>query len=251
MEKEINVCLKPCVKMRFKTFVPGVENQIAVNLLKVLSADTAAHPLTVLVGHPGCGKTHLANALALRIQKRTKLKVGLTNGRRFVDSVVSAYQHKKFEALSKELLALDVLIFDDFDTLSGKGRSQEVLLDFMREAEHIGKSLVFTVSRSSLPCFDWQNDSLRARIADATPIALRHPGQSTLETMMRRGAEKRGVILGDAELGLLFGRCRITSQRGVEGLLTVLNAYSRWLGTPIDAQLIDALSAVWAKCDAA
>jgi replicative DNA helicase len=231
--------------MCFRNYVEGDENQLAVNLLKAIAEKPPAHPITLITGPSGSGKTHLSNALVLRIQKRSGLKVGLTNGRQFTDCVVRSYQHRQWDALNKQLQAVDVFVFDDLDYLSGKMRSQEELLNFMRDAEQIGKSLVFTISQSGMSHVEGWNDSLRARICDIAPITLRQPSQLTLIELMRREAGKRGISLGDGEIGLLFEKCNISSQRVIEGVLALLDTYSGWLGAPVDIRLIDELSALW------
>ncbi|MDZ7814807.1 MAG: DnaA/Hda family protein [Planctomycetota bacterium] len=120
-------------KQTFRTFVVGPSNRLAhAAVLACSEMSHNAYNPVMLVGDEGLGKTHLLNALCLRLSQNSR--VHFLNARDFIRAVSSASRDKGLEDLREEFKRVQTLIFDDLHLLESKDSSREEffrLLDFM------------------------------------------------------------------------------------------------------------------------
>ena len=107
-------------RFTFETFVPGPANEFAHAVARRIANWADGHFNPVLFHGPyGFGKTHLLNALAWEAMRNAPEKrVVYLTAERFLSTFVRALMDRQTAAFKEELRAADLLIIDDFLTVS-------------------------------------------------------------------------------------------------------------------------------------
>jgi len=96
----------------------------------------------------GLGKTHLLQATANAIKKRSKnKKVVYTTSDRFVSEYVQAVKLRKIESMRQRYQNVDVLVMDDVQFLAGKKQTQEELYIIFNNMYEAGKQIILSSDR--------------------------------------------------------------------------------------------------------
>src|SRR3970040_1255607 len=79
-----------------------------------------------IYGGVGLGKTHLLQAIGNHLaEQRPQARLRYTHAEQYVTDVVRAYQQKSFDEFKRYYHSLDLLLIDDIQFFSNKGRTQE------------------------------------------------------------------------------------------------------------------------------
>ena len=164
-------------KQTFRTFVVGPSNRLAqAAVLACSEMSSNAYNPVLLVGGDGLGKTHLLNALCLRLSQRSR--VHFLNGQDFVRAVSSASQDKALDTLRDEFKKVQTLIFDDLHVLEDADSSREEffrLLDLMLATN----KLVVCASRKGTDELESFEHRLVSRLNWGISFSLERPNYET------------------------------------------------------------------------
>lgn len=187
-------------RFTFETFVVGPGNRMAAAAARraAESPRTAYNPL-LIYGAPGCGKTHLLQAVgALALAVRPELRVLYLTAEGLVDRVSAAVGSGSMHALRDELLEAELVLLDEVHALAGKSRTQEELLALWDELEWTAQIVLAAGSATAeLPGIE---PELRARFTRGLAVdlpAASDDGADSREEIARKAAAQRGIQLGD------------------------------------------------------
>jgi hypothetical protein len=113
------------VRSRFDTFVVGAANRLAVSAARAVaqSPGAAYNPLFIYAAS-GLGKTHLLSAIGqLAKQLQPDLQVEYVTTDELVEHLHQAVTRGETEAFRERFSALDVLLLDDVQFLTGRQES--------------------------------------------------------------------------------------------------------------------------------
>jgi chromosomal replication initiator protein len=113
-------------KYTFDNFVVGPSNSFAhaAALAVAESPGIASNPLFIY-GGSGLGKTHLIQAIGIRIlENDPETNVLYTSSENFLNDYVTAIQEKRMNEFKSKYRKVDVLIIDDVQFLEDKERIQ-------------------------------------------------------------------------------------------------------------------------------
>lgn len=211
----------------FENFIEGECNKMGITAgVNISSAPgkTPFNPLFIF-GGSGLGKTHLAQAIGLRV-KETKpdLIVLYVTGHEFKTQYMDAVTvHNKLTDFLAFYMKIDVLIVDDIQDLLGQG-TQNAFFNIFNHLHQNGKQLIFTSDRAPVELQNFE-ERLLSRFKWGLSVQLSHPDYRTRYRMLEARAQREGVNLPDEVIEFLASRIK-TNFRELEGALISLTAYA-------------------------
>ena len=136
-------------KYTFDTFVVGPSNSFAhaAALAVAESPGIASNPLFIY-GGSGLGKTHLIQAIGIRIlENDPETNVLYTSSENFLNDYVTAIQEKKMNEFKSKYRKVDVLIIDDVQFLEDKERIQEEFFYTFNALFQNNKQIIITADK--------------------------------------------------------------------------------------------------------
>ena len=107
----------------FENFITGGSNKLAFEASKKVSEDIAHYNPLYLYGGVGMGKTHLLNAIGLKLKEKNK--VMFISAERFMYQFVKSIKSNEMVKFKEYFRNTDVLLIDDIQFMNGKEAMQE------------------------------------------------------------------------------------------------------------------------------
>lgn len=195
------------------------------------------HPLLVLHGASGVGKTHLAHAIANDLVNASggALVAACVTGESFAAELVAAVQADGVERWRARYRAVDALVIDDAQGVAGKERTQAELVSLVDELRAARKQVVVTLDRAPAAVESFGAE-LRRRLEAATAAALDAPDRALRERLFARALSPWHAALDPALLGFLAER-PVKSARDVATLAARLTAAAEVANVPLTLRL--------------
>lgn len=221
----------------FENFVVGKPNELAyAAALRVAESLKPQFNPLFLYGGVGLGKTHLMHAIAWKIrQNHPQRKVIYLSAEKFMYQFVRALRFKDTVAFKEQFRAVDVLMIDDVQFISGKETTQEEFFHTFNAL--VDKNHQVIVSADKSPS-DLENmeERLKSRLGWGL-VADIHP--TTYE--LRLGILQAKASLVDIKVPkevLEFLAFKISSNiRELEGALNRILAHANLVGRSISLDM--------------
>jgi len=226
-------------RLSFQTFQVGQSNAFAhAAAMQVVRASAGEKPIyNPLYIHScvGLGKTHLCQALAQQMEASGRRIVYLT-AERFMYGFVAALKSQTAIAFKEKLRAIDILIIDDVQFLTGKSMQQEFChtLNALIDAGH---QVIVAADRP--PCdLEGVEERMRSRLQAGLVVEM-----STLDEPLRvkileaRIAQARTHLPTfevRPEVVVWLARQLIANGRDLEGAVNRMLAHATLSGQPLD-----------------
>ena len=107
----------------FENFITGGSNKLAFEASKKVSEDIAHYNPLYLYGGVGMGKTHLLNAIGLKLKEKNK--VMFISAERFMYQFVKSIKSNEMVKFKEYFRNTDILLIDDIQFMNGKEAMQE------------------------------------------------------------------------------------------------------------------------------
>ena len=160
----------------FESFVVGESNRFAFDAARSVSnpgIEYSPYNPLVIYGQTGLGKTHLLNAIRLRVREHSpELRVLALKGEAFTRQVVSAALSSRLFELREWYSGVDVFLVDDIQFISGLGtfgRSTQEFLHALDALAERGRQTVLT-----LDCHPGEIPNLDGRLRSRMESGLAH-----------------------------------------------------------------------------
>jgi chromosomal replication initiator protein len=232
-------------RLTFETFVIGRSNTLAHAASKQVATARRGdpvmfNPLYIHAG-VGLGKTHLLQAVSLKINSLGERKALYLTAERFMYGFASALRSQTALAFKDALRGIDVLVVDDLQFLQGKN-SQAEFSHTLNSLIDGGRQIVVAADRppTELESLD---ERIRSRLAGGLVVEIGPLGEELrLEILSARVQAARAHHPGfdvPAQVLSYIGRTVTHNGRDLEGALNRLLAHSKLTGQPITMELAE------------
>lgn len=225
-------------KYGFETFVVGSSNQFAHAASFTVAEAPGSHynPLFIY-GEVGLGKTHLLNAIALKvIEKFENQRVHYTTFEKFTNHMIESIRFEKMDEFRERYRKhCDVLIIDDIQFISGKERTQEEFFHTFNHLYEHQKQIVISADRTPRE-IEGLEDRLRSRFEMGLIVDIQPPEMETRVAIVNKKAESGEIQLGQDVAFYLADMYR-SNIRELEGALIKLSAYASLTGQLMSVDL--------------
>jgi len=234
---EIDPQLNPA--MTFENYCLGESNKLPYTIAKYI----AEHPNKsdfnpfFLYGSVGVGKTHLIQAIGIKIKENNpSARVLFLPMRQFQNMYVNAVLNQKLPVFINWFQQeVDVLLLDDLQEISGKVKTAETLFPIFNHMHHNGKQLVFTCDRPPVE-LDGIEDRLIDRFKWGVTEELPKPDFALRRAILKFKAEKNGLALSDKIIDCIASGAT-GSVRELEGIVMGVLTRSITLNCPVTLEL--------------
>jgi chromosomal replication initiator protein len=133
----------------FEQFVIGKSNDVAAAAAQaVAQAPGKVYNPLFIYGETGLGKTHLMQAIAHELLKKTpSLRLAFFTTEQFTNEFVAAIQSGKMGDFRRRFREIDLLLVDDVQFLKGKEGTQEEFFHTFNAIYEAGRQVVLTSDR--------------------------------------------------------------------------------------------------------
>ncbi|MFP3860216.1 MAG: chromosomal replication initiator protein DnaA [Bacteroidales bacterium] len=131
----------------FLNFIEGDCNRLARSAGEAVAdkpGGTAFNPLFIY-GDSGLGKTHLSQAIGIKVKEKFPDKTVLyVNANKFQTQFVESIRNNNKNDFLHFYQMIDVLIIDDIHELAGKEKTQDIFFHIFNHLHQTGKQLILT-----------------------------------------------------------------------------------------------------------
>ncbi|MDE5669073.1 MAG: ATP-binding protein, partial [Duncaniella sp.] len=222
--EEINSQLNPAYT--FENYCISESNKVAQSIGEAIANDPKLktfNPLFIF-GPCGVGKTHLIQAIGIRIKERdSRTRVLYITARLFQDQFSSATLRGKINEFIKFYQSIDTLIIDDIQELIGKEKTQRTFFHIFNHLKQNNKQLI--MSSDCAPAeMEGMEERLLSRFKSGMTARLDKPDYALRREVLLQKARRDGVKLPEDVVEFIVTNVT-QSIREIEGVMVSLLAY--------------------------
>ncbi|HEX9433270.1 MAG TPA: chromosomal replication initiator protein DnaA [Burkholderiales bacterium] len=221
----------------FDSFVTGKANQLAraAAIQVAENPGTSYNPLFVY-GGVGLGKTHLVQAIGNQVADgRPQARIRYIHAEQYVTDVVRAYQQKSFDEFKRYYHSLDLLLIDDIQFFSNKGRTQEEFFYAFNALVEAHKQIVITCDTYPKEIAGME-ERLISRFGWGLTVAIEPPELEMRVAIVLKKAEAEAVAVSE-EIAFFIAKHIRSNVRELEGALKKVLAFARFTGRELSLEL--------------
>ncbi|MBD5244166.1 MAG: chromosomal replication initiator protein DnaA [Barnesiella sp.] len=233
---EIDAQLNP--RYTFENYCRGNSNHVARSIGEAIAADPKMktfNPLFIF-GSPGVGKTHLIQAIGIRIKEQNPMsRVLYVTARLFESQYTTALRNNRINDFINFYQSIDVLILDDIQDLIGKPSTQGTFFHIFNHLQLNQKQII--LSSDTRPS---QMEGMEKRMLDrfkwGMTAELEKPDYELRREVLMKKAHQNGVVLPAEVMDFIAGNVT-ESIRELEGIMVSLLAHAAVMNREIDLDL--------------
>lgn len=222
----------------FNSFIEGYSNKLPRSVAEEVAkkpAGTAFNPLFVY-GPSGVGKTHLVNAIGLKIRELyPELRVLYISAHLFQVQYVDSVRNNTTNDFIMFYQTIDVLIIDDVQELAGSEKTQNTFFYIFNHLRQNHKQLILTADRSPI-LLQGINERLMTRFKWGMIAELEKPSIELRKSILRNKIFRDGLQFPDEVVNYIAENVT-ESVRELEGVIISLMAHSTVYNRNIDLSL--------------
>ena len=176
----------PSPAFPLSAYAVGPSNQVAVSAVRaVLERPGKKYNPLVLVGHSGCGKTHLLNALGLELAHANGAIVACLSTQGFIDELIAAIDANRVDWWRARYRRVTALLLDDVHLVAGKERTQEELFNLFNLLQDRERQLVFTAPAPPNTLAGIE-ERIASRLEGGLVVELKEPDRDVKRAVVER-----------------------------------------------------------------
>ncbi len=211
----------------FNNFVEGECNRLARSAGDAVGDNpggTAFNPL-FLYGDSGLGKTHLSQAIGIKVKEKFPEKTVLyVNANKFQTQFVESVRNNNRNDFLHFYQMIDVLIIDDVHEFAGKEKTQDIFFHIFNHLHQSGKQLILTSDKAPVE-MQGMEQRLLSRFKWGLSADLQAPDYETRIAILRQKIYHDGINISDEVIEYIASHIT-TNIRELEGALISLLAQS-------------------------
>ncbi len=212
--------------LNFENYCVGQSNRLPYTIAEHIANHPESQDFNpfFLYGKVGVGKTHLIQAIGIRIKEHhPRARVLFVTMRQFQNQYFNAMKNKEIPDFINWYQGMDAILFDDLQELTGKVGTAEALFPVFNHLHQHNKKLVFTCDRPPQE-LDGIADRLIDRFKWGITEPLQAPDFELRKKILHFKASRNGLDLSDEIIELIAGNAD-GSVRELEGI--VMGLYMR------------------------
>jgi len=222
----------------FENYCSSMSNKLAVSIGQAIATDPEVktyNPLFVF-GDTGVGKTHLLQAIGIKIKENyPRTRVLYVNARVFESQYTTAVKQNKVNDFINFYQSIDVLLLDDIQEFAGKRGTQNTFFYIFNHLHQHQRQLVMSCDRRPNE-LDGMVDRLISRFKWGVTVKLEKPDYTLRRRVLALKAAQDGLDIADEVLDFIASRVT-DSVRELEGVMVSLLAHATMLNQEIDIAL--------------
>jgi chromosomal replication initiator protein len=221
----------------FDSFVTGKANQLArAAAIQVAENPGISYNPLFVYGGVGLGKTHLVQAIGNQVaDRRPQARIRYIHAEQYVTDVVRAYQQKSFDDFKRYYHSLDLLLIDDIQFFSNKGRTQEEFFYAFNALVEAHKQIVITCDTYPKEIAGME-ERLISRFGWGLTVAIEPPELEMRVAIVLKKAEAEAVAVSE-EIAFFIAKHIRSNVRELEGALKKVLAFARFTGRELSLEL--------------
>lgn len=221
----------------FDSFVTGKANQLArAAAIQVAENPGISYNPLFIYGGVGLGKTHLLQAIGNALaERRPEARIRYSHAEQYVTDVVRAYQQKSFDEFKRFYHSLDLLLIDDIQFFSNKGRTQEEFFYAFNALVEAHKQIVITCDSYPKEIAGME-ERLISRFGWGLTVAIEPPELEMRVAIVLKKAEAEAVHLSE-DIAFFIAKHIRSNVRELEGALKKVLAFARFNGRELSLEL--------------
>jgi chromosomal replication initiator protein len=221
----------------FDSFVTGKANQLArAAAMQVAENPGVSYNPLFVYGGVGLGKTHLVQAIGNQLaDHRPQARIRYIHAEAYVTDVVRAYQQKSFDEFKRYYHSLDLLLIDDIQFFSNKGRTQEEFFYAFNALVEAHKQIVITCDTYPKEIAGME-ERLISRFGWGLTVAIEPPELEMRVAIVLKKAEAESVALSE-DIAFFIAKHLRSNVRELEGALKKVLAFARFSGRELSLEL--------------
>lgn len=223
---------------RFENFIEGLSNKLpraAAESIAQKPGKTVFNPL-FLYGASGVGKTHLANAIGLKVKELyPEKRVLYVSAHLFKVQYTDSVRKNTLNDFINFYQSIDVLIIDDIQEFVGVEKTQNTFFHIFNHLHQNGKQLIMTCDRPPV-MLQGIEDRLITRFKWGLTAEIERPNLELRRSILADKVRREGIALAPEVLEYIAENVT-DSVRELEGILISLHAHATLYGREIDMTL--------------
>jgi chromosomal replication initiator protein len=204
----------------FENFVEGPENRLALAASKaVAEAPGAAYNPLFIHGGVGLGKSHLLQAICLRlIDRQPAPRIHYVSCESFSSEFFEAVEANQMNEFRHRFRDVDVLVIDDIHFLADKERTQEEFFHTFNALYQNSRQIILSsdAAPNEIPHLEAR---LVSRFQSGLVVDVKSPTYETRVQIVKRKARIRGLKFED-DVASYIAQKITTNIREIEGAIT-------------------------------
>ncbi|MDE6402818.1 MAG: chromosomal replication initiator protein DnaA [Muribaculaceae bacterium] len=222
----------------FENYCGSISNRLALSIGATIANDpksTTFNPL-FLFGPSGVGKTHLVQAIGIRIKEQNPdARVLYINARLFESQCTAALRNGRINDFMAFYQSIDVLIIDDIQDLIDKERTQVTFFHIFNQL-HLNNKRIILTSDCRPSQLKGMPDRMLTRLKWGMTVELERPDLELRKEVLRRKAAVDGLSISNDILDFIAENVT-GSIRELEGIIVSLLAHATVLSREITIDL--------------
>lgn len=224
----------------FDNFIEGLSNKLpraAAESIALKPGKTVFNPL-FLYGASGVGKTHLANAIGLKVKELyPEKRVLYVSAHLFKVQYTDSVRKNTLNDFINFYQSIDVLIIDDIQEFVGVEKTQNTFFHIFNHLHQNGKQLIMTCDRPPV-MLQGIEDRLITRFKWGLTAEIERPNLELRRSILADKMRREGIVMAPSVLEYVAENVT-DSVRELEGILISLHAHSALYGREIDLALAE------------
>lgn len=224
----------------FENFIEGLSNKLpraAAESIALKPGKTVFNPL-FLYGASGVGKTHLANAIGLKVKELyPEKRVLYISAHLFKVQYTDSVRKNTLNDFINFYQSIDVLIIDDIQEFVGVEKTQNTFFHIFNHLHQSGKQLIMTCDRPPV-MLQGIEERLITRFKWGLTAEIERPNLELRRNILADRVRREGITLALDVLEYIAENVT-DSVRELEGILISLHAHSTLYGRDIDLALAE------------
>tara|TARA_B100001057_G_scaffold298458_1_gene298613 strand:+ start:1424 stop:2812 length:1389 start_codon:yes stop_codon:yes gene_type:complete len=178
----------------FENFVIGESNKLAFEASKKVSEKISHYNPFYLYSGVGMGKTHLLNAIGLKLKEYKK--VTFISAERFMYQFVKSIKSNEMVKFKENFRSTDVLIIDDIQFMNGKEAMQEEFFHTFNALIEKGSQIILSADRPPNKLIKIQ-ERIKSRFSGGLVVDIQSPEHELRLKILKTKVDELNIMYSE------------------------------------------------------